>query len=105
MLAYGAVPVAGLGVAFFVSGRDAKAAGVDALIAAESLALAGLAGAAVKLAVARRRPGAYESGAAPVEVGNDDRIAIQRVRLQPGGKVGLNHDFPWLANFRNEGRY
>ena len=70
VLAYGAVPVAGLGVAFFVSGRDAKAAGVDALIAAESLALAGLAGEAVKLAVARRRPGAYESGAA--RASNDD---------------------------------
>src|SRR2546430_1243873 len=53
VVAYGAVPLAGLGVDFFVSGRDAKTAGVDALIAAETVALAGLAGQAVKLAVAR----------------------------------------------------
>jgi membrane-associated phospholipid phosphatase len=63
VLAYGAVPAVGLGVGFFVSGRDAKAAGVDALIAAETVALAGLAGEAVKLAVARRRPAAHASGA------------------------------------------
>jgi membrane-associated phospholipid phosphatase len=62
VLAYGAVPVAGLAVDFFVAGRDGKAAGTDALIAAETVALAGLTGQAVKLAVARRRPAAYASG-------------------------------------------
>jgi len=56
VLAYGGVPLVGLGVDFFVSGRDAKAAGTDALIAAETVALAGLLGQAVKLAVARERP-------------------------------------------------
>jgi membrane-associated phospholipid phosphatase len=48
----------GLGVDFFASGRDAKAAGTDALIAGETVALAGLFGQAVKLAIARERPGA-----------------------------------------------
>ena len=62
VLAYGAVPVAGLAVDFFVSGRGGKAAGTDVLIAAETVALAGLAGQAVKLAVARRRPAVYASG-------------------------------------------
>ena len=56
---------------FFVSGRDAKTAGVDALIAAETVALAGLAGQAVKLAVARRRPAAYASGAARASADDD----------------------------------
>ena len=70
-MAYGAVPLAGLGVDFFVSGRDAKTAGVDALIAAETVALAGLAGQAVKLAVARRRPAAYASGAARASADDD----------------------------------
>jgi len=59
VLAYGGVPLAGLGADFFVSGRDAKAAGTDALIAAETAALAGLFGQAVKLAVARERPGTH----------------------------------------------
>jgi membrane-associated phospholipid phosphatase len=58
VLAYGGVPLLGLGVDFFVSGRDAKVAGTDALIAAETLALAGLFGQAVKVVVARERPGA-----------------------------------------------
>ncbi|MFL5311003.1 MAG: phosphatase PAP2 family protein [Myxococcales bacterium] len=71
VLAYGAVPIVGLGVGFFVSGRDTKAAGVDALIATESVALAGLAGQAVKLAVARRRPAAYASGAARASSDDD----------------------------------
>src|SRR2546423_3658263 len=71
VLAYGAVPIAGLGAGFFVSGRDAKAAGVDALIAAETVALAGLAGEAVKLAVARRRPAAHASGAARASAHDD----------------------------------
>lgn len=70
-LAYVAVPVVGLGVSFFVSGRDAKAAGVDALIAAESLALAGAAGQAVKLVVARRRPASFASGGAREKVDDD----------------------------------
>ena len=71
VVAYGAVPLAGLGVDFFVSGRDAKTAGVDALIAAETVALAGLAGQAVKLNVARRRPAAYASGAARASADDD----------------------------------
>jgi len=58
VLAYGGVPLLGLGVDFFVSGRDAKAAGTDALIAGETIALAGVVGQAVKLAVARERPAA-----------------------------------------------
>jgi len=71
VLAYGAVPAVGFTAGFFASGRDAKAAGVDALIAAETVALAGLAGQAVKLAVARRRPAAYASGARRAS-GDDD---------------------------------
>src|SRR5437870_1262226 len=71
VVAYGAVPLAGLGVDFFVSGRDAKTAGVDALIAAETVALAGLAGQAVKLTVARRRPTAYAIGAARASADDD----------------------------------
>jgi len=73
VLAYGAVPVVGLGVSYLVSGRDAKAAGVDALIAAESVALAGVAGQAVKLAVGRRRPAAYASGA---RASSDDDVSF-----------------------------
>src|SRR6266446_6341307 len=59
LLAYGAVPLIGLGVDFLVSGHDAKAAGTDALIAAETVVLAGLFGEMVKLAVGRERPFAH----------------------------------------------
>jgi membrane-associated phospholipid phosphatase len=55
-LAYGGMPLATLGVDWLISGRDAKVAGTDALIAAEAGVLSGLFGQMVKFAVARERP-------------------------------------------------
>lgn len=56
VLGYGGMPLATVGVSWLVSGRDAKVAGTDALIAAEAAVLAGAVDQAVKFAVGRERP-------------------------------------------------
>jgi membrane-associated phospholipid phosphatase len=76
LLGYAGMPLATLAVDFAASDGDLKTAGTDALIAAESAALAGLAGQGVKFLVGRERPFAHAGGASLADAGADRNLSF-----------------------------